>query len=97
MSDRVAVMYLGKIVELGDRNAVYSRFLHPYTVAMLSAVPALDPTRRYRRILLTRDAVGGAGGGSVGRLSLAHSGGIHRLASGIATSRSPKGRTWSPE
>jgi peptide/nickel transport system ATP-binding protein len=97
VSDRVAVMYLGKIVELGDRNTVYTQPRHPYTVTMLSAVPVLDPKRRCRRVLLTRDAVGGAGGGSVGRLSLAHSGGIHRPASGIATSRSPKGRTWSPE
>jgi oligopeptide/dipeptide ABC transporter ATP-binding protein len=56
-SDRVAVIYLGKIVELGDRNAVYSQPLHPYTVAMLSAVPVPDPTRRSesRRILLTGD------------------------------------------
>jgi oligopeptide transport system ATP-binding protein len=57
VSDRVAVMYLGKIVELGDHNAVYTRPLHPYTVAMLSAVPVPDPTRRgkSRRILLTGD------------------------------------------
>ncbi len=55
VSDRVAVMYLGKIVELGDRNAVYTQPLHPYTVAMLSAVPVPDPTRRNRRILLTGD------------------------------------------
>ncbi|MGH3800444.1 MAG: ABC transporter ATP-binding protein [Pseudonocardiaceae bacterium] len=55
VADRVAVMYLGKIVELGDRNAVYSRPLHPYTVALLSAVPVLDPKRRCRRILLTGD------------------------------------------
>jgi oligopeptide/dipeptide ABC transporter ATP-binding protein len=55
VSDRVAVMYLGKIVELGDRNAVYSQPRHPYTVALLSAVPVPDPTRRSRRILLTGD------------------------------------------
>jgi oligopeptide transport system ATP-binding protein len=55
VSDRVAVMYLGKIVELGDRDAVYTRPLHPYTVAMLSAVPVPDPTRRRHRILLTGD------------------------------------------
>jgi oligopeptide/dipeptide ABC transporter ATP-binding protein len=55
VSDRVAVMYLGKIVELGDRDTVYSRPMHPYTVALLSAVPVLDPKRRCRRILLTGD------------------------------------------
>ncbi len=57
VSDRVAVMYLGKIVEFGDRNAVYTRPLHPYTVAMLSAVPVPDPKRRSgsQRILLTGD------------------------------------------
>jgi peptide/nickel transport system ATP-binding protein len=55
VSDRVAVMYLGKIVELGDRDTVYSQPMHPYTVALLSAVPVLDPKRRCRRILLTGD------------------------------------------
>ncbi|MGH3697377.1 MAG: ABC transporter ATP-binding protein [Pseudonocardiaceae bacterium] len=57
VSDRVAVMYLGTIVELGERDAVYSRPGHPYTVALLSAVPVPDPTRRRngRRILLTGD------------------------------------------
>ncbi len=57
VSDRVAVMYLGKIVELGDRTAVYERPMHPYTVALLSAVPIPDPTRatKRERILLTGD------------------------------------------
>jgi peptide/nickel transport system ATP-binding protein/oligopeptide transport system ATP-binding protein len=55
VSDRVAVMYLGKIVELGARDAVYSQPLHPYTVALLSAVPVPDPTRRTGRIRLTGD------------------------------------------
>jgi peptide/nickel transport system ATP-binding protein/oligopeptide transport system ATP-binding protein len=56
VSDRVAVMYLGKIVELGNRDTVYSEPGHPYTVALLSAVPVPDPTRRpSRKILLTGD------------------------------------------
>jgi peptide/nickel transport system ATP-binding protein/oligopeptide transport system ATP-binding protein len=49
VSDRVAVMYLGKIVEIGDRDALYDRPRHPYTVAMLSAVPVPDTKRRHER------------------------------------------------
>ena len=52
IADRVAVMYLGKIVEEGETAALLADPLHPYTVALLSAVPVLDPASRHQRIEL---------------------------------------------
>ena len=55
ISDRVAVMYLGKLVELTNAETLYKTPLHPYTQALLSAAPIPDPRRKKKRVILTGD------------------------------------------
>ena len=55
LTHRVAVMYLGKIVELADRRTLFSAPKHPYTRCLLSAVPVPDPTAKRDRIILRGD------------------------------------------
>jgi oligopeptide/dipeptide ABC transporter ATP-binding protein len=59
ISDRIAVMYLGQIVEEGDAEEVYERPTHPYTAALLSSIPVPDPARQHeRRRIILRGEVG---------------------------------------
>jgi len=55
ISDRVMVMYLGRTMEMSDRIGLYERPMHPYTQALMSAVPVPEPRRDRERILLTGD------------------------------------------
>ena len=55
ISDRIAVMYLGKLVEVADKTELFENTLHPYTQALLSAIPIADPTYDKERIILEGD------------------------------------------
>jgi len=55
ISDRVGVMYLGKMVEIGEARAITERPKHPYTQALISAIPVVDPGRKRDRIILEGD------------------------------------------
>ena len=55
ISDRIAVMYLGKIVELADTEQIFDNTMHPYTEALLSAIPIVDPDHKHSRIVLEGD------------------------------------------
>jgi len=56
ISDRICVMYMGKIVEMADKRELFARPLHPYTQALLSAIPVPDPDKQGERVLIEGDA-----------------------------------------
>ena len=56
MADRIAVMYLGKIVEQAENNDIYSNPLHPYTQLLLSAVPACNPQQKRKKVIIKGEA-----------------------------------------
>src|SRR5699024_7382593 len=55
ISDRIIVMYLGKIVEIADKKSLFENPQHPYTKALLSAIPVPDPEAKKERIILRGD------------------------------------------
>jgi oligopeptide transport system ATP-binding protein len=55
IADRVGIMYLGKLVELAHKSEIFDNPMHPYTEALLSAIPVPDPEKRWKKIILTGD------------------------------------------
>lgn len=55
ISDRVIVMYLGKVVEIADKKSLFDNPQHPYTISLLSAIPSIDPDKKKERIILSGD------------------------------------------
>ncbi|MBN9272826.1 MAG: ABC transporter ATP-binding protein, partial [Mesorhizobium sp.] len=83
ISDRVAVMYLGQIVEMGTRDQVFSNPRHPYTKRLIEAVPVPDPTRRRSRFARLDKEIASATrkvGDDPQRLTLRDVGGGHLVA-----------------
>ena len=85
ISDRVAVMYLGQIVEMGTRDQVFSNPQHPYTRRLIDAVPVPDPARRRGRFPRMQGEIPSPvhpRGQSPARLALEDIGGGHLVARG---------------